>query len=228
MPRHLLGLFAVAAIAAAVALAIARPGALSNDGSFAQPAAAVADAEPTATPWAYIDKVNNGEGWCDPDRIDSTTTEYVGDSHQLAVCVGNLPAAVYAFHLAINYDGALDRCIEEECILDDAGLSAQRTLVDGEGCLDDNPDANAGDTVWGDGLGDGWNCSFLNGDSLAASEIIITGSGRAGLRRSRSRCQPPDGAYQLLWPWASSPLPPTGHPSPSVMTRSGARWRCST
>jgi hypothetical protein len=175
MPRYLFGLFALAAIAAAIALAIARPGALSNQGSFAQPAAAVADAEPTLTPWAYIDKVNNGEGWCDPERIDDQTTEYVGDSHQLAVCMDNLPAPVHAFYLAINYDGTLDRCIEEECIPTEVGLSAQRTLVDGEGCLDDNPDANAGDTIWGDGLGDGWNCSYLNGEGLAAAEIILRG-----------------------------------------------------
>ena len=175
MPRHLLGLFAVLAIAAAVVLAIARPGALSNQGSFAQPAAAVADAEPTETPWAYIDKVNNGEGWCDPERIDSTTTEYVGDSHQFAVCMDNLPAPVHAFYLAINYDGALDRCIEEECIPTEGGFSAQGALLDGEGCLDDNPDANAGDTVWGDGLGDGWSCSYLDGTGQAATEIILRG-----------------------------------------------------
>ena len=104
MPRHLLGLFAVLAIAAAVVLAIARPGALSNQGSFAQPAAAVADAEPSATPWAYIDKINNGEGWCDPAHIDNETTEYVGDSHQLAVCIGNLSQPVYGFILYLSYD----------------------------------------------------------------------------------------------------------------------------
>jgi len=187
MPRHLLGLFAIAAVAAAVALAIARPGALSNDGSFAQPAAAVADAEPTSTPWAYIDKVNNGEGWCDPERIDDQTTEYVGDSHQLAVCIGNLPGAVYSFHLAINYDGALDRCIEEECISDVASFSAQSALLDGEGCLDDNPDANAGDTVWGDGLGEGWSCSYLDGVGQEASEIII-------IRAGEPVCDAPDHA----------------------------------
>ena len=145
MPRHLLGLFAIAAVAAAVALAIARPGALSNQGSFAQPAAAVADAEPSATPWAYIDKINNGEGWCDPAHIDNETTEYVGDSHQLAVCMGNLSQPVYGFILYLSYDVELDQCVEESCT-DDY-------------CLDDNPDANAGATKWGDGLGDNWDCS---------------------------------------------------------------------
>ncbi len=146
MSRHLLSLFAALVIAAAaVVLAIARPGALSNQGSFVQPVAAVGDAEPSATPWAYIDKVNNGEGWCDPTHIDDETTEYVGDNHQLAVCIGNLPEPVSEFILYLSYDVDLDQCIDESCT-DDF-------------CLDSNPDANAGVTEWGDGLGDNWDCS---------------------------------------------------------------------
>jgi len=174
MSRHLLGLFAVLAVAAAVVLAIARPGALSNQGSFAQPAAAVADTEPSATPWAYIDKVNNGAGWCDPSRIDSITTEYVGDSHQLAICLGNLPGAVTGFTAAITYDGALDQCVDTLCHHVVLGFGSQTALTDGEGCLDDNPDANAGVTVWGDGLGSGWTCSPLIGDQYQAYPFALS------------------------------------------------------
>jgi hypothetical protein len=174
MSRHLLGLFAVLVIAAAVVLAIARPGALSNQGSFAQPVAAVADTEPSATPWAYIDKVNNGAGWCDPGRIDSTTTEYVGDNHQLAICLGNLPGAVTGFTAAITYDGALDQCVDTLCHHVVLGFGSQTALTDGEGCLDDNPDANAGVTVWGDGLGSGWTCSPLQGDQYQAFPFALS------------------------------------------------------
>jgi hypothetical protein len=39
-------------------------------------------------------------------------------------------------------------------------LSAQ-TLQPDEGCVDSNPDANAGATFWGDGLGDDWDCVYF-------------------------------------------------------------------
>ena len=160
MARWLLTLLALSAVAVAVVLAIARPGALSHQGTFAQPVAAVADAEPspTSTPWAYIDKIENGDGWCDPDHIDTTTTEYVGSSHQLAICIDNLPGAVHSFTAAISYDGALDQCIDDPCHVV-GGLRAQNGA---QTCLDDNPDANAGDTTWPadvEGLGTGWTCS---------------------------------------------------------------------
>ena len=141
MARWLLTLLTLSAVAVAVVLAIARPGALSHPGTFAQPVAAVADAQPSVTPAprAYIDKIENGDGWCDPNHIDSTTTEYVGDSHQLAVCVENMPQAVGGFTLTIAYDDELDGCTEVPC--------------GGVECVDDNPDANAG-------LGDEWDCDI--------------------------------------------------------------------
>ena len=165
MSRWLLTPLTLSAIAVAVVLAIARPGALSNHGTFAQPAAAV---PATATPWAYIDKINNGAGWCDPNKIDNYTTEYVGDSHQFALCVGNLTPGdpVQSFQATIGYDGALDECIDEVC--QPPTLGAQ-TVVVNDGCVDDNPDANAGATTWGDGLGVDWSCYavFADDSSLA-------------------------------------------------------------
>jgi hypothetical protein len=102
---------------------------------------------PVPTLWAYIDKdITNGEGPCDPNHIDTETTEYLGDQHQLAVCVAGLSQPVYAFNLRIRYDDMLDECVERDCALGP--------------CLDDNPDASAGQTRWGDGLGDGWTCLF--------------------------------------------------------------------
>jgi len=173
MARWLLTLLASSAVAVAVVLAIARPGALSRHGTFAQPVAAVADAEPspTSAPWAYIDKVENGDGWCDPNHIDTTSTEYVGGSHQLALCIDNLPGAVHSFTAAITYDGALDQCIDDPCHPLDS-LRAQGTL---ETCLDDNPDANAGDTTWPhdvEGLGTGWTCSELTGSQYQARYLL--------------------------------------------------------
>jgi len=158
MPRRFLSLLTVLAFATAVVLAIARPGAPLSGGASITKMVAVADTQPTSAPWAYIDKIENGDGWCDPNHIDTTTTEYVGDSHQLALCIDNLPGAVHSFTAAISYDGALDQCIDKPCYVLD-GLRAQGTV---ETCLDDNPDANAGDTTWPadvEGLGTGWTCS---------------------------------------------------------------------
>ena len=128
-------------------LAIARPGALSSDGSFAQPVAAVADEEPTATPWAYIDKnIYNGDYPCDPDAIDDVTTEIVGTSHSLAICLGNVSDLVTQFEFEVTYDNKLDTCTEIDCDL--------RTDL---GCLDDNPD------FYDDSFSGEWRCSYLTG-----------------------------------------------------------------
>jgi uncharacterized repeat protein (TIGR01451 family) len=101
-------------------------------------------------PHAYIDKVENGDGWCDPDFVDATSIEIVGDTHQLAVCVEYLPEDVSEFDLTISYNDLLDTCGDNEiaCPVDTA-------------CLDDNPDANDGDMIeWGGvSLGDDWDCT---------------------------------------------------------------------
>jgi hypothetical protein len=154
MPRRFLSLLTVLAFATAVVLAIARPGAPLSGGASITKMAAVADALPSAIPWAYIDKIENGAGWCDPLHIDTTTTEYVGDSHQFALCVGNLTLGqpVDSFQATIGYDGTLDACVDKPC--PPQAFSAQ-TIQDGdEGCVDGNPDASAG-------LGTGWNCVYF-------------------------------------------------------------------
>ena len=164
MPRRFLSLLTVLAFATAVVLAIARPGAPLSGGASITKMAAVADALPSAIPWAYIDKIENGAGWCDPLHIDTTATEYVGDSHQFALCVANLPAAVHSFQATIGYDGTLDACVDKPC--PPQAFSAQ-TIQDGdEGCVDGNPDAN--ENEYGDGLGAGWDCVYylVDGYSL--------------------------------------------------------------
>ena len=173
MPRRFLTLLTVLAFATAAVLAVVRPGAPLSGGAPITKAVAVADTVPSATPWAYIDKIENGEGWCDPDHIDDSTIEYVGDSHQFALCVGNLTLGypVHSFQAAISYDGALDECIDEQC--QPVALGAQTIQLD-EGCVDDNPDANAGATFWGDGLGADWDCFYYyqtGGYSLAVPDV---------------------------------------------------------
>ena len=103
-------------------------------------------------PHAYIDKdITNGDGPCDPDFVDDETTEIVGDTHQLAVCVEYLPEDVSAFDLTISYNDAFDTCGDNEI-----------TCPGDSACLDDNPDANDGDlSEWGGvGLGDDWDCTL--------------------------------------------------------------------
>jgi len=103
-------------------------------------------------PHAYIDKdITNGDGPCDPDFVDDETTEVVGDTHQLAVCVEYLPEYVHEFDLTLSYDDSLDTCDDNEI-----------ECPVGTACLDDNPDANDGDlSEWGGvGLGDDWDCTL--------------------------------------------------------------------
>jgi len=104
---------------------------------------------PTATPtppvWAYIDKIDNGDGWC--DIVDAASTETIGQNHTLAVCLGNVPTEIESFDLNLTYDASLDECIQMECGPNDPN------------CLDSNPDANAG-TPEPPSLGEGWNCNI--------------------------------------------------------------------
>jgi len=156
MSRWLLTLLALSAVTVAVVLAIARPGALSRPGTFAQPVAAVAGTQPSPTPAPYadIDKIPDGDGWCNP--VQNQSTEVVGTSHKLAVCVHNMPEDVGGFDLTISYDDTLDSCTETNCT---------------EGpCLNDNPDANAG-------LGQEWNCRLEGHGQPMCHQLQTAGDG---------------------------------------------------
>jgi len=87
--------------------------------------------------------VENGNGACDP--IDDEADVEAGATHQVAVCVLNPPVPIFAFLTRVVYDGQLNRAPE---------------LPDVLPALDDNPDANAGDTTFSSpDLGARWNCS---------------------------------------------------------------------
>jgi hypothetical protein len=89
--------------------------------------------------------VENGNGPCDP--IDSEADANVGAVHRVAVCLLNTPQPVFAFLSRVVYDGQLNRAPEVPHLLP---------------CLDDNPDANAGETTFSSpNLGERWDCSGM-------------------------------------------------------------------
>jgi hypothetical protein len=106
----------------------------------------------TATPGVprfhvEIDIVQDGDTFCEP--VTAASTELLGSSYRVAVCVKDPPAAIGTFTIELVYDDTLNQAPE----LADSGTG-----------LDDNPDANAGATTWpnsntGDDLGGAWDCS---------------------------------------------------------------------
>lgn len=115
---------------------------------------------PTAAPTNQgrlaIDVVPDGDGWCNP--IDSERTEEVGEAFAVAICLSGTNRTPANFHIRVPYDGTI--VIAPEC--EPAG-----PLVCGHPdddppagpALDDNPDANAGQTVFSaPDLGEGWDC----------------------------------------------------------------------
>jgi protocatechuate 3,4-dioxygenase beta subunit len=111
--------------------------------------------------------ITNGSGPCAP--IDVTSAVAVGQTYQVAVCVAGLPAPLGVFQVDIDYDDTLSVAAEIACPAGD--------------CLDDNPDANAGSTTWGDGLGDGWDCNILDLSEPVGDRDPETGAdhGRASI-----------------------------------------------
>ena len=89
----------------------------------------------------------NGSGPCNP--VDGGHGISVGDTFQVAVCLTDAPSAPSAFQFEVIYADDVNQCVPTECA--------------GEGCLDGNPDANAGTTTWGGTtLGTGWDCNVMN------------------------------------------------------------------
>ena len=138
---------------------------------------------PTPTVWAYIDKIDNGDGWC--DIVDATSTETVGQNHTLAVCLGNVPDTIESFWFVVSFDADLDQCVQAtEC-------------AEGDDCLDSNPDANAGNTTFGQSLGDGWDCTIegdpycgeLQANALAALDGEGSGIARIWCQRDEDNVQ---------------------------------------
>ena len=101
-----------------------------------------------------LDKVQDGNTFCNP--VDASAAVAIGSTEQVAVCVTDYPVqaeppdtgiGVFAFDLV--YDSDLNQCND---------------VANVAPAVDDNPDANAGTTVWpavgtGDNLGGGWDCS---------------------------------------------------------------------
>jgi hypothetical protein len=88
----------------------------------------------------------NGSGPCNP--IDDSRNVGVGDTYQVAVCLVDAASPPAAFQFDLLYDDSLNQCVPSEC--------------DPAGCVDGNPDANAGATTWGNtSLGSGWDCYIM-------------------------------------------------------------------
>ena len=79
--------------------------------------------------------------------IDPEATVKPGQPFQVGVCVTGLATSVGGFSMDIIYD---------DTIINAPEIALQ------VGALDDNPDANAGNTVWGESLGEGWTCDILD------------------------------------------------------------------
>ena len=101
--------------------------------------------------------------------IDSEITVAPGEAFQVGVCLRGIMAPLGNFQVSVIYD--------------DTVISAPEIPLS-DAALDDNPDANAGATMWGEGLGENWTCNILDlgqqpigdGDSETGP-----GHGRAGM-----------------------------------------------
>jgi hypothetical protein len=88
----------------------------------------------------------NGNGPCDP--IDDTRSLNAGDTFEIAMCLTDAITAPSNFDIRVIYDDSLDQCVPVDC-------------PGGFGCLDTNPDANAGATTWtSPDLGTNCDCSI--------------------------------------------------------------------
>jgi len=134
MSRLLWGAVALLVLTVAVVLVPAGPGGPVPEQALAH------IITPTGTPGPPMSHVEidadarNGDGPCDP--VDGTAE--VGGTHEVAVCITDAPERVWSFAFRVLYSPALNQCVDEEC-------------GDPNHCLDDNPDANVGETL-GSGL----------------------------------------------------------------------------
>ena len=91
--------------------------------------------------------ITNGSGPCnpiDPERAISGD----GAEFKVAICLTGAVLPPHALNIELLYDDMLDQCVPVDC-------------PEGIGCLDTNPDANAGTTTWTTpDLGTGCDCSI--------------------------------------------------------------------
>ena len=130
-----ISLVAVPLLAALVVFAIVNAGA-GAPGTSAQPPAKLAlDMDPT-----------NGDSPCNP--VDDTRSVNAGDTYEVAFCLQDASNPPGSFNIEVLYDDTLDQCVPVDC-------------PEGVGCVDTNPDANAGMTAWtSPDLGAGCDCSI--------------------------------------------------------------------
>jgi len=111
----------------------------------------------------------NGTRPCDP--IDTSATVAVGSPHTVAVCLDDYTANdLEAFVLSINNEQDLNFAPDPQGSEEpkNGGSGADCATV---GCLDDNPDANDGDSPGGLKLGSNWACTGL-GFVRPRSEVL--------------------------------------------------------
>jgi hypothetical protein len=111
--------------------------------------------------------VTNGNRPCDP--IDDTATVGLGTTHQVALCLDDyVPNDVQSFQIRLTNNDALNFAPDPQ--------GSEEPKNGGSGpdcgtCVDDNPDANDGDSPAGLKLGSGWDCTGL-GFVLPRSETL--------------------------------------------------------
>jgi len=143
MTRWFWTLLALSAVVIAVALAVAQPGGQGNNQVYAAP--------PDLTVSLDMDASTADGGPC-ADIDSSASHDSAGANYTVAICVTGLyvgyPIGSFSFDVLYNDT-----------------LNAAPEVADSGTALDDNPDANAGVTFWGDGLGPGgeygWDCSNI-------------------------------------------------------------------
>lgn len=128
----------------------------------------VPDQEASAQPAFYValDADITDGGPC--SEIDNEREVSIGQDYQVAVCVFGIPGPLGSLTMSVFYDDTLNSAPEISC--------------PSGNCFDDNPDANVGTTVWGDGFGGGWDCNIFDlaqpiGDRLP--DVTGPGNGEA-------------------------------------------------
>jgi len=177
--RAFIGLVAVVGLAAAAVLAVVGlPYGKGSPEAFAH--AYVHPDPPNVAMHLEIDAVkdhNTGAptDWCDP--VDLTATVAVGDTHQVAVCLDDYVANdVLSFQMRLvttdllptggDLFGDLNFAPDPDVAMPHAPGTGEEVKNGGTGpdciatgCVDDNPDANTGDSATGLKLGSGWDCT---------------------------------------------------------------------